>query len=88
MKKIAALFNCLVIGAMLTVPVPAAAQKNMDTRFEEIRSEAQRLMDEIKVPGIAIGIMHDGRSKWPASALPMLTILRLSLKTPCFISVP
>ncbi len=61
MKKIAALFTCLVIGAMQTVPMPAAAQKNMDTRFEEIKSEAQRLMDEIKVPGIAIGIIHDGK---------------------------
>jgi len=61
MKKIAALFTCLVIGAMQTVPVPAAAQENTDTRFEEIKSEAQRLMDEIKVPGIAIGILHDGK---------------------------
>ena len=57
-KKIAPLFTSLVIGAMLTVPGPAAAQKNMDTRFEEIRSEAQRLMDEIKVPGIALSLIH------------------------------
>ncbi len=55
------LFTGLVIGAMLTAPVQAAAQKNMDTRFEEIKSEAQRLMDEIKVPGIAIGIINDGK---------------------------
>ena len=61
MKKIAALFTFLVIGAMQTVPVPASAQENMDMRFEEIKSEAQRLMDEIKVPGIAIGILHDGK---------------------------
>jgi hypothetical protein len=26
---------------MLIAPVPAAAQKNKDTRFEEIKSEAQ-----------------------------------------------
>jgi len=55
------LFTCLVIGAMLTVPVPAAAQKNMNTPFEEIKSEAQRLMDEIKVPGTVIGIINDGK---------------------------
>ena len=61
MKKIAALFACLVIGATQTVPLPAVAQENMDARFEEIKSEAQRLMDEIKVPGIAIGILHDGK---------------------------
>ncbi len=61
MKKIAALFTFLVIGAVQTVPVPASAQENMDMRFEEIKSEAQRLMDEIKVPGIAIGILHDGK---------------------------
>ncbi len=61
MKKITALFTCLVIGAMQTVPVPAAAQESMDMRFEEIKSEALRLMDELKVPGIAIGILHDGK---------------------------
>ncbi len=41
--------------------MPAAAQKDKDKRFEEIKSEAQRLMDEIKVPGVAIGIIHDGK---------------------------
>ncbi len=55
------LFTCLVISAMLTAPLPAAAQKNMDARFEEIKSEAKRLMDEIKVPGMAIGIINDGK---------------------------
>ncbi len=54
------LLSCLVIGAMLTAPVPAAAQTKMNTPFEEITSEAQRLMDELKVPGTAIGIINDG----------------------------
>ncbi len=35
------LFTCLVISAMLTAPVQAAAKKDMDTRFEEIKSYAQ-----------------------------------------------
>ena len=48
------------LAVAVSVALPATAQENMDTRFEEIKSEAQRLMDEIKVPGIAIGIMHDG----------------------------
>ena len=58
-RNIALLF--IAIASLFIAVQPAAAQKNMDTRFEEIRSEAQRLMDEIKVPGIAIGIIHDGK---------------------------
>ena len=60
MKRNIALFFIVIVSSFVAVQ-PAAAQKNMDTRFEEIRSEAQRLMDEIKVPGIAIGIIHDGK---------------------------
>ena len=30
-------------------------------RFEEIKSEALRVMDEVKTPGIAIGIINDGK---------------------------
>ena len=60
MKRNIALFFIAIASSFVAVQ-PAAAQKNKDTRFEEIRSEAQRLMDEIKVPGIAIGIIHDGK---------------------------
>src|SRR5210317_1568543 len=59
-KKHIVLLFTVIISSLFAVQ-PAFAQENMDTRFEEIRSEAQRLMDEIKVPGIAIGIMHDGK---------------------------
>ena len=30
-------------------------------RFEEIKSEALRVMDEVKAPGIAIGVINDGK---------------------------
>jgi len=60
MKQTIALLFIVIVSSLFTVQ-QAFAQENMDTRFEEIKSEAQRLMDEIKVPGIAIGIMHDGK---------------------------
>ena len=67
------LFTGLVISAMLTVPMSAAAQNNKDKRFEEIKSEAQRLMDEIKVPGIAIGIIHDGKVQMAGLGITNIT---------------
>ncbi len=60
MKRNMALFFTVIVSSLMTVQ-QAFAQENLDTRFEEIKSEAQRLMDEIKVPGIAIGIIHDGK---------------------------
>jgi len=62
MKKNIALFFVAMASSLVAIQ-PASAQKNKDKdkRFEEIKSEAQRLMDEIKVPGIAIGIIHDGK---------------------------
>jgi CubicO group peptidase (beta-lactamase class C family) len=61
MKQNLALFSIATISSLVAVQSTFAQEKNMDMRFEEIKREAQRLMDEIKVPGIAIGIMHDGQ---------------------------
>ena len=60
MKRNIALAFIVIVSALMSVQ-QAFAQQKMDTRFEKITSEARRLMNEIKVPGIAIGIIHDGK---------------------------
>lgn len=61
MKRILTTLGSLILALVLAMPAMAQGSSASDKRFEEIKIEAKRRMDELKVPGIGIGIIHDGK---------------------------